>query len=61
MTSTPTSAGQIRAFAEAIRKHGIEVAIRRSRGKDIAAACGQLRVERLGRRRPVATDEYGRV
>ncbi|HXC24289.1 MAG TPA: 23S rRNA (adenine(2503)-C(2))-methyltransferase RlmN [Gemmatimonadaceae bacterium] len=58
---TPASTREIRAFAEAIRKHGIEVAIRRSRGKDIAAACGQLRVERLGRRRPVVADEYGRV
>ena len=31
---------------------GVEVAVRKSRGVDIAAACGQLRVERLGRRSP---------
>jgi 23S rRNA (adenine2503-C2)-methyltransferase len=35
----------------------VETAIRRSRGLDIAAACGQLRTERLGRRLPIATDE----
>jgi 23S rRNA (adenine2503-C2)-methyltransferase len=30
------------AFVAHLRKHGIEVAVRRSRGKDIDAACGQL-------------------
>ena len=39
-----------------LRARGVEVAIRKSRGTDIAAACGQLRVERLGRRAPVRTD-----
>ncbi|HZS58245.1 MAG TPA: 23S rRNA (adenine(2503)-C(2))-methyltransferase RlmN [Gemmatimonadaceae bacterium] len=37
------------AFMAAIRKRGVEVALRKSRGIDISAACGQLRVERLGR------------
>ena len=50
---TPTSPQQIAAFARAIRAKGVEVAIRKSRGKDIAAACGQLRVERERRRAPV--------
>ena len=37
-----------RAFARrAARRSGVEVAMRKSRGMDIAAACGQLRVERL--------------
>lgn len=58
---TPTPAREIRAFAEELRRHGVEVAIRKSRGVDIAAACGQLRVERLRRRGPVATDDHGRV
>jgi 23S rRNA (adenine2503-C2)-methyltransferase len=53
---TPTLARDIRAFADEIRNEGVEVAIRKSRGKDIAAACGQLRVERQGRRRPVVAD-----
>jgi 23S rRNA (adenine2503-C2)-methyltransferase len=49
---TPTSPKRIRAFARELRAHGVEVAVRKSRGVDIAAACGQLRVERLGRRPP---------
>jgi 23S rRNA (adenine2503-C2)-methyltransferase len=50
---TPTSPQSIAAFARLIRAKGVEVAIRKSRGKDIAAACGQLRVERQRRRAPV--------
>lgn len=57
----PTSAAGIRAFAARLRRSGIEVAIRKSRGKDIAAACGQLRVERLRRRVHHAPDEHGDV
>jgi 23S rRNA (adenine2503-C2)-methyltransferase len=53
MGFTPTPRERIAAFARALRALGIEVAIRKSRGVDIAAACGQLRVERLARRRPV--------
>ena len=53
MGFSPTSREAIGAFARAIRAQGVEVAIRKSRGVDIAAACGQLRVERLARRRPV--------
>jgi 23S rRNA (adenine2503-C2)-methyltransferase len=48
----PTPATGIRAFAKELRDRGVEVAVRKSRGIDIAAACGQLRVERLGRRPP---------
>jgi len=50
---TPTPIEGIVAFARAIRALGVETAIRKSRGLDIAAACGQLRTERLARRRPV--------
>ncbi len=50
---TPTSPQGIASFARAVRSKGVEVAIRKSRGKDIAAACGQLRVEREPRRPPV--------
>jgi 23S rRNA (adenine2503-C2)-methyltransferase len=49
--STPAA---ISAFARQVRAAGVEVAIRKSRGRDIAAACGQLRVERIRRRRPVS-------
>jgi 23S rRNA (adenine2503-C2)-methyltransferase len=52
----PTNAEQIASFARLVRNNGVEVAIRKSRGKDIAAACGQLRVERQRRRSPVGAN-----
>ena len=57
----PTPPQRIREFAHELRRHDVEVAIRKSRGVDIAAACGQLRVERLGRRPPGGPDEHGDV
>jgi len=57
----PTPATRIRDFAHELHRHGVEVAIRKSRGVDIAAACGQLRVERLGRRPPRGPNEHGDV
>ena len=57
MGFSPTPANEIQAFARELRDAGVEVAVRKSRGIDIAAACGQLRVERLGRRTPVAANE----
>jgi 23S rRNA (adenine2503-C2)-methyltransferase len=42
---TPTTAAGIRRFAGRLRNQGIEATVRRSRGLDIQAACGQLRVE----------------
>ena len=39
---TPTPGPRIRAFAERLRNQGIEATVRRSRGLDINAACGQL-------------------
>jgi 23S rRNA (adenine2503-C2)-methyltransferase len=57
----PSSPQQIHWFARRLRAAGVEVAIRKSRGMDIAAACGQLRVERLGRRGPVRTEDDGNV
>lgn len=42
---TPTGPARIRAFADRLRSRGIEAVVRRSRGLDISAACGQLRVE----------------
>jgi 23S rRNA (adenine2503-C2)-methyltransferase len=52
---TPTSGKRIRAFAERLRNQGIEAAVRRSRGLDINAACGQLRVEVEKKRRSQRT------
>jgi 23S rRNA (adenine2503-C2)-methyltransferase len=48
---TPTSGPRIRAFADRLRSQGIEAVVRRSRGLDINAACGQLRVEVERKRR----------
>ena len=58
---TGSPASRISTFARELREAGVEVAIRKSRGKDIAAACGQLRVERLGRGVPRRPDQHGEV
>jgi 23S rRNA (adenine2503-C2)-methyltransferase len=42
---TPSSGNRIHAFADRLRNQGVEAVVRRSRGLDISAACGQLRVE----------------
>jgi 23S rRNA (adenine2503-C2)-methyltransferase len=57
----PTELPRIMNFARALRAAGVETAVRKSRGTDIAAACGQLRVERLRRRRPVSAEQHGDV
>lgn len=58
---TPSSPQQIQWFSRRLRAQRVEVAVRKSRGMDIAAACGQLRVERQGRRTPVGADKDGNV
>jgi 23S rRNA (adenine2503-C2)-methyltransferase len=57
----PSTAAAMRRFTSELRKAGVEVAVRKSRGLDIAAACGQLRVERLRRRAPVGAKQHGDV
>ena len=61
MGFTPTTPEAIAKFARRIRNAGVEIAIRKSRGIDIAAACGQLRVERLRRRPPSGPDDDRQV
>jgi 23S rRNA (adenine2503-C2)-methyltransferase len=61
MGFTPTPPSGIVRFARRLRDRGVETAIRRSRGTDIAAACGQLRVENLRRRPEGAPDEHREV
>jgi 23S rRNA (adenine2503-C2)-methyltransferase len=39
----PSDPGHIRAFADALAARGVSVAVRETRGRDIDAACGQLR------------------
>ena len=38
----PSSGNRIRAFADRLRNQGVEAVVRKSRGLDIDAACGQL-------------------
>ncbi|HVH68959.1 MAG TPA: 23S rRNA (adenine(2503)-C(2))-methyltransferase RlmN [Gemmatimonadales bacterium] len=52
---------QMLAFARRLRSRGVEAVVRRSRGLDISAACGQLRVELEARRRKVGAQEHARV
>jgi 23S rRNA (adenine2503-C2)-methyltransferase len=52
---TPTPPARIRAFADRLGNQGVEATVRRSRGLDIAAACGQLKVEVEKKRRQDAT------
>lgn len=53
---SPTSGKRIRAFADRLHSAGIEASVRRSRGLDINAACGQLRVEVERKRRAQRPD-----
>jgi 23S rRNA (adenine2503-C2)-methyltransferase len=61
MGFTPSTVEAMQAFKRRVSAEGVEVAIRRSRGLDIAAACGQLRVERIGRRAPRTAEPDGQV
>ena len=56
---TPTSGNRIRAFADRLRNQGIEAVVRRSRGLDINAACGQLKVEVEKKRREAKAEVQG--
>ena len=57
---SPSARTQMIAFERRLRRQGVEAVLRRSRGLDISAACGQLRVE-LEARRKVRTEEHARV
>ncbi len=45
----PSSAETIAAFARILEERGVPVTVREPRGRDIAAACGQLRAEHASR------------
>src|SRR2546430_4521362 len=53
---TPSDRPRMLAFARRLKRHGVEAVLRRSRGLDISAACGQLRVELEARRKDVQSD-----
>jgi 23S rRNA (adenine2503-C2)-methyltransferase len=56
----PSSRAQMLDFQRRLERHGVEAVLRRSRGLDISAACGQLRVE-VEARRKVRAQEHARV
>jgi 23S rRNA (adenine2503-C2)-methyltransferase len=60
---TPSARTQMLAFERRLKHHGVEAVLRRSRGLDISAACGQLRVEVEGARarRKVRTEEHAHI
>jgi len=43
----PSAPERIAAFARGLERHGVSVAVRETRGRDIEAACGQLRAHAL--------------
>lgn len=59
----PSKPDRLRAFAAVLEKRGVSVAVRETRGRDIDAACGQLRahalVELKGRRKAEAGSTEG--
>ena len=55
----PTGRAQMIAFERRLKSRGVEAVLRRSRGLDISAACGQLRVEVLARRKVGAQEHAG--
>jgi 23S rRNA (adenine2503-C2)-methyltransferase len=60
---TPSSRAQMLAFERRLKQRGVEAVLRRSRGLDISAACGQLRVEveARARRGKVRTEEHAHI
>ena len=56
----PASRARMVEFARRLKRHGVTAVLRKSRGLDISAACGQLRVE-LEPRRKVRPEEHAHV
>jgi 23S rRNA (adenine2503-C2)-methyltransferase len=56
---TPSGRPRMIAFERRLKERGVEAVLRRSRGLDISAACGQLRVEVLSRRKVGAQEHAG--
>jgi 23S rRNA (adenine2503-C2)-methyltransferase len=50
----PSPAERVEAFATILRSAGLDTTVRRNRGLDIGAACGQLAAEHAGRPAPAA-------
>jgi 23S rRNA (adenine2503-C2)-methyltransferase len=56
----PATPAELARFAALVRAGGVSVSVRKSRGLDISAACGQLRVE-TERRGQIAPGEHADV
>ncbi len=56
---TPSPRAQMLAFERRLKARGVEAVLRRSRGLDISAACGQLRVEVQARGKVRAQEHAG--
>ncbi len=60
----PSPPERLRAFAAVLEDRGVSCAVREPRGRDIDAACGQLRADALvdleGQRRPTSREERER-
>jgi 23S rRNA (adenine2503-C2)-methyltransferase len=54
---TPSPASRIAQFRDELVVRGVEAVVRRSRGLDVDAACGQLRVNIERKRRAIVTDQ----
>jgi 23S rRNA (adenine2503-C2)-methyltransferase len=57
----PAPPRRLAGFAASLRRRGVEAVARRSRGLDIAAACGQLRVARADPGGEVASEPHADV
>jgi 23S rRNA (adenine2503-C2)-methyltransferase len=57
---TPSTRARMADFERRLKSHGANAVLRRSRGVDISAACGQLRVE-TDVRRKVAAEEHAHI
>jgi 23S rRNA (adenine2503-C2)-methyltransferase len=57
---TPSTRAQMLAFEQRLKGRGVNAVLRRSRGLDISAACGQLRVETEARGK-VGAEEHAHV
>lgn len=60
---TPSPRAQMLAFERRLKQRGVAAVLRRSRGLDISAACGQLRVEveARTRRTKVGAEEHAHI
>ena len=56
----PSRRRRVRAFRDALRTRGIAAAVREARGRDIDAACGQLRAAAKARRSPLVSGSDSR-